>query len=525
MKSFKQVIEEQHKEVLAEAIRYKDFPRATQLIRKYMTKHLGNTYFYPTPETFSVGGSPKVGIRFFTQKKRSFRLNWVRGKLGSSVGIVSADIWDGTKSPQPTPTTHIEFAHDQSLATVLPFIKDYMLGKFKTTEGVYISDGVDEQALREDLDFNLLIEGRTVPASVVAKTVNNMIKAFSQGIQIQQQHLNGGNKKYGPLWHVAKRVVKELYPSLFNTIPGSGTREKAILKSDVKKLDAKKILAAIMGNDGVAEFKATKGKTEKVDVPGASTEDIERLTYEEQLEALKTGMKLLMQNATNALFVAGRGGTGKTQTVEDMLHAAGKAEDEGYYKVTGSATPVGAYRILHQYRNEIMLFDDSDVVLQDQEGRNIFKAASDTKKIRRISWLKGGKNFVDAENFNEDEDDDKLPRTFEFKGKIIFISNLHINKLDPDGALRTRGYVINVDPTNEEIYDFMEKIVDKIELSVNYKLSHAKRMEVVDVLRSRPLAEKEANLRSLVRGLNTRAAIEAEGGKSAEWLTFVKNYA
>jgi hypothetical protein len=100
-----------------------------------------------------------------------------------------------------------------------------------------------------------------------------------------------------------------------------------------------------------------------------------------------------------------------------------------------------------------------------------------------------------------------------------------LNKLDPDGALQTRGYVLNVDPTNEEIYDFMYKIVDKVPLEVDYPLTSEQRREVVEVLRSRKIAEKKANLRSMVRALNTRAGIELQGGTKEEWVRFVKMYA
>ena len=219
--------------------------------------------------------------------------------------------------------------------------------------------------------------------------------------------------------------------------------------------------------------------------------------------------------------------TGKTQNVEDELHAAGKTDGNGYYKVTGSASTAGIYRVMFQNRKNILLFDDSDGALADQDSRNLFKAASDTKKVRKISWQKGGKNYVDADDYNWDEEgeQDELPRSFEFTGKIIFISNLPLNKLDPDGALRTRGYVLNIDPTNAEIYDFMEKIAPKINLDVDYNLSNEERIEVVEILRARKLPEKTANLRTLVRALNTRAGVEMMGGSSDEWKKFALRFA
>jgi hypothetical protein len=348
--------------------------------------------------------------------------------------------------------------------------------------------------------------------------VKNSIEGFKMGVTVKDQLAM--NKKYGPKLGNVINAIRSLYPSAFYK---QGLKVM-VDKTKAAEFDPQKILQAVFGEEGIT-YEVKSGSPESYEVEGASDVDLERMTYEEQLESLKTGMKLLMSNATNAMFVGGRGGTGKTQTVEDMLHQAGKRDGEGYFKITGSATPTGIYRILYTHRREIVLFDDSDSALNDQEGRNLFKAAADTKKVRKISWMKGGKNFVDPNDFDEDADDDTLPRSFEFTGKIIFISNLALNKLDPDGALQTRGYVLNVDPTNEEIYTFMYKIADKIPLDVDYPLNQQARLEVIDVLKSRKIAEKKANLRSLVRALNTRAGIELQGGSKEEWSKFVKMYA
>lgn len=218
--------------------------------------------------------------------------------------------------------------------------------------------------------------------------------------------------------------------------------------------------------------------------------------------------------------------TGKTQNVEDELHAAGKKDGDGYMKITGSASTAGIYRIMFQNRKSILLFDDSDGALADQDSRNLFKAASDTKKVRKLSWQKGGKTYVDPDDYDwENEgDQDELPRSFEFTGKIIFISNLSLNKLDPDGALRTRGYIINIDPTNEEIYAFLRKIAMKIPLDVDFALGMAERIEVIEILEKRKIPEKTANIRSFVRAINTRAGVEKTGGSRAEWEKFVLRF-
>ena len=184
---------------------------------------------------------------------------------------------------------------------------------------------------------------------------------------------------------------------------------------------------------------------------------------------------------------------------------------------------------MYQNRNGILLFDDSDGALADQDSRNLFKAAADTKPVRKLSWQKGGGGYIDADDYDEEEDGDKLPRSFEFKGKIIFISNLSFNKLDPDGALRTRAFVIPIDPVDQDMIDFMRQISMAVKLDVNYVLGKKERDEVVDLIAARvstvdSTKSKLLNLRMLIRALNTRAGIEMSGGTRQEWVNFVTRF-
>ncbi|NBR23853.1 MAG: hypothetical protein EBU08_08815 [Micrococcales bacterium] len=511
--SFNSFLQE-HSEVLTEAISAGDFAKVSPLIVRYLAKYIGRVFYFPAPEIVTVGGVKYSGVRFFFRGK-SFRLNWKINKISQAAGLVSMDYWDGTKLNPVGPTYTIVFDEMQSLVKVLPFIKEYLIGNIDAKDTVFFDES-------KDAHYAALNEA-SYPRETVRMTVVNMVMALKKGISIGEQSRQGGSTKYGPRWNQAQAAVKQHYGILFKRVDKSLVIDPSL----VDKIDVDKIVDAVMGEGNAVAFQQMPGKREKIEVEGAEEEDMDRMSYEEQLDSLKTGMKLLMSNATNALFLGGRGGTGKTQTVEDMLHAAGLSDGEGYFKITGSATPTGIYRILHDHKNEIILFDDSDSALADQEGRNLFKAASDTKKKRKLSWMKGGKNFVSPEEYEESGGDDEniLPRSFEFTGKIIFISNLPLDKLDPDGALRTRGYVISIDPTNQEIYDFMEKIVNKIPLEVDYSLSSRDRIAVIEVLRSRKIKDKSANLRSLVRGLNTCAGVKAQGGSEEEWRRFVRMFA
>lgn len=238
--------------------------------------------------------------------------------------------------------------------------------------------------------------------------------------------------------------------------------------------------------------------------------------------------------------------TGKTQTVEDTLAAAGLTDGNGYFKNTGTASPFGIYEMLYKHRNSIILFDDSDGALSDQDGRNIIKAATDTKKQRKLAWSKknaklfdpdrgppkpkgkkkGGRDDIDIDNIDDFEDDiddtleeptDMIPSHFNFEGRIIFISNMQLDKLDPDGALRTRAFVIAINPTNEEIYQRMGEIIDNIHLESG-SLTRDERLEVLDIIKSSN-KKGDASLRTLVRALNI-----ASSGAS-QWKTLVRLYA
>jgi hypothetical protein len=499
-------------EIITESIGAADFPRAANLIKSFLKNRLKKeTHLYPEPEHFRSGGKTLVGIRYFVGAIESVRFNWLTDStISASKNLISVDYWDGTRM-DGRPSYHMQFDKTQSLSTVLPMVVDFMKAPIIGAT-LWIEDGaLVESAVLSDGDFRFGITEAAKGGNAI-HTISNVIRAFGQGLQIKDIY-KGGIAQYGPGLDKVVRTIRDCYPKYFAK---DGLTITFINRNN--KIDANKIAEALGHVSGVAATVST-GTAEQIMASKEveSMEDnIERLAYEEQLEDLRRAMVLLMNNATNSLYLAGRGGVGKTQTVEEELHKRGLTDGQGYFKITGSASTAGIYRLLFEHKRDILLFDDSDGALADQDSRNLFKSASDTKKVRKISWMKAGKNYVDPSEYEEDEDggvQDVLPRYFDFTGKIIFISNLAINKLDPDGALRTRGYLVNIDPTDAEVYKYMEKIVGKIKLDVDYTLTDAQRKEVITILSARKRPEGSANLRQLVRGLNTMAGILKDGGK------------
>jgi len=489
------------KKYLSEALSNSSVDKAAFIISKYLKKQTGYLFFrYPGLEEYSNSDGKGFGLRFYTNKKNiSVRFNWTQSSLAGLNNLSSVDFWNG-KMPVPF---HVEFDKSVSLVKTLPIIADIIssgtpnLGRVSSMpDDVPLYEGVLNEA-RNKYDFETIFD------EIVDYIVDpNFVKS-----KIYNMHGIPGVKIFDTL--------STTYP---NFIEKRGIKYVWVgSKKDIKTIKNEK--EKIMDRLGIVSGSVTKGtaveKYKYSPEVEAIEADRERLSFEAQLKDLENLVKLTINGAANALFVSGKGGVGKTHTTEKILSSMGLSDGNGYFKNTGSASAAGIYSLLFRYRNDIIFFDDSDDALGDQEARNLLKAATDTKKLRKLVWNKMGKNVVDPEgDMSDDEiiEAGLIPRYFEFTGKIIFISNLPLDKLDPDGALRTRAFIIDINPTEIEIYDFMDKIVGDMKLEDGLQLDQQSRLHVVDLLR-KGKSKQSANLRKLSRGLNMSAGALAAGVK------------
>ena len=490
---------------LSEAISSSSADKASFIIAKYLKKKTGYTFFrYPGLEAFRNTKGKGFGLRFYTSKKnRSIRFNWISSSAVGMIGLNSIDYWDGISD---TPW-HIEFDSDVSLVKTLPIIASMLSGTKPELGSFYtLPDGVSLEEAGVVSESAMILEAKGgVSVEDMLDGILDMVTLpnFSKG-KVYTAYKGAGMKIFDQL--------ETMYPSL---IVKSGTKYAWNgAPKDLQKIkkDKDKVLSAI----GSVEAKVTKGSSNETYEPTGNIADIEnnreRLSFEKQLLDLENLLKLTINGSANAIFISGKGGVGKTHTTEKILASMGLRDGNGYFKNTGSASAAGMYSLLFRYKNNIIFFDDSDDALKDQESRNLLKAATDTKKIRKLVWNKMGKNVVDNEDMTDEEilDQGLIPRFFEFTGKVIFISNLDLDKLDPDGALRTRAFIVNIDPTEMEIYDFMEKIVGDIQLEDGLTLDLKARKHVVDLLR-KGKSKQSPNLRKLSRGLAMAAGALAAG--------------
>jgi len=476
------------KNFLLEEIAAGSVNKVSVLIQKYINKKLKiKSFKLPGIERWE-GQGKGFGIRLFLVDGRSLRFNWSSAGI-NAFNLSSLDIWFNEKEHY-----RAFFDKEVSLVKVLPLVAEWLQkgvipGKFRTkADGIDLNESADENMKMLNAILNIISTPGFTKNKVWKVWKGTGVKVFEEIEEMYPDLLYKSGRKY--IWDGTAKDIKKILASANTIFDNAG-----MVRGNIKKVSGKE---KIKPSDQIAEFEA----------------NMERLSFEDQLHDLENLVKMTVSGASNALFVAGKGGIGKTYTVEKMLHSMGMSDGRGYFKNTGSASAAGVYALLFKYNDSIIFFDDSDDALKDQQARNIFKAATDTKKVRKLVWNKMGKNIVDPdeEDMTPEEMLEKglLPRHFEFTGRIIFISNLSINKLDPDGAIRTRAFLIEIDPTTVEIYDFMEKIVDKIDLEEGLNLSHDNRVKVVGLLRSGK-SKQSANLRKLSRGLNMMAGAEAAG--------------
>jgi len=202
--------------------------------------------------------------------------------------------------------------------------------------------------------------------------------------------------------------------------------------------------------------------------------------------------------------ITGEGGLGKTFTVTKTLETAGYKDisdlaefqvgsiintSRCFTMVKGYSTAKGLYRTLFENQKSVIIFDDCDAVLKDPVALNLLKGALDSYGKRIISW-------------NADMRDDDLPRSFEFTGRVIFISNMDQDKIDQ--AIRSRSMMIDLSMTLDQKIDRMEYIAKEDSFLPEYDKKI--KTDALALIREIKNEAKEISLRTLIAVAKVRAS-------------------
>jgi hypothetical protein len=176
---------------------------------------------------------------------------------------------------------------------------------------------------------------------------------------------------------------------------------------------------------------------------------------------------------------------------------------------------IGLYTKLFNYKEKdnVLVFDDCDSVLQDELSLNIIKAALDSKKTRKICW-----NTDSYKLRNEG-----VPDEFEFKGSAIFITNLKFDNIrskklqDHLQAVQSRCHYLDLtlDTMRDKLLR-IKQIAGTGALFQDYDLNGHQQEEILDFLTVHCENLNEVSLRMALKVADLRKVSQSNWKAMAE---------
>ena len=229
-------------------------------------------------------------------------------------------------------------------------------------------------------------------------------------------------------------------------------------------------------------------------------ETIDRLR--ERFDMLEDMTKAAKKGDVRAMIVSGPPGVGKSFGVEkvlgkhDLIATLGEKAPR-YEVVKGAMSAIGLYCKLYNYadKDNVLVFDDCDSILQEDLSLNILKAALDSKKTRRIHW-----NTDSFKLRNEG-----VPDSFEFKGSAIFITNIKFDNVkskkmrDHLEAIESRCHYIDltIDTEREKMLRIKQIVSDG--MLKDYQFSEETTERVMDFVDINKKNLRELSLRTVLK--------------------------
>jgi hypothetical protein len=224
---------------------------------------------------------------------------------------------------------------------------------------------------------------------------------------------------------------------------------------------------------------------------------------------------MLANGAQASVVVTGPGGLGKSFTVSQTLTALGFKDvsvlddiavgtvlktAKTFRVIKGYSTPKGLYRTLYENKDGVIVFDDCDSVLKDPTSLNLLKGALDSYSRRIISW-------------RADIKDEDLPTSFEFKGRVVFISNLSASNIDQ--AILTRSLAVDLSMTTKQKVERMRHLLSTGEFMPEF--DKTVKSDAMDLIEKHQDTVKELSLRTLIQVTKIRQGAGKNWSDLAEY--------
>lgn len=278
--------------------------------------------------------------------------------------------------------------------------------------------------------------------------------------------------------------------------------------------------------DDISDIEYTSGMTQDNTVhfekPTAQAETEEQAMdrIRERFDILHEMSKACVSGDIRAMIVSGPPGVGKSFGVEQEIDKACMFDKIAGKRlraevVKGSATPIGLYQTLYKYSdpNCVIVFDDCDSILLDDVALNLLKGALDSGKKRKISWL------ADSRILRQEG----IPDSFEFKGSVIFITNLKFDKMksqklrDHLDALQSRCHYLDLtlDTMRDKILR-IKQIAKDGQLFESYDFDEQCQNDIIDFMDENKNRLREVSLRMAIKIADLRKMSETKWKRLAE---------
>jgi len=217
------------------------------------------------------------------------------------------------------------------------------------------------------------------------------------------------------------------------------------------------------------------------------------VTKYEELRTCITGC-VHMVPSFNGAILYGPPGHGKTTLVNDVC------KENGVVPIT-IKIPVGGFggliKTLYENREKrVIIFDDNDALWRDPRCVNIMKNVLIHQRERIVG------NGLDIMNLGGGNG--SIPGEFEFNSSIVFCTNMKRTDFDPAILSRLKGRTFEVYYTPEEVFEILDKGLEKLDLDnddLNDLATAEIRREVFEICTKTVSVAVEVTFRSFKQAL------------------------